>query len=120
MLWWACVKVRVQLVGVLSLRHIGPKVECILGLDGQPLTFWAPLPRGQCSPVVIHENALLCGWWQEGLLWGLSTLSPFGASSHCKARADLRLGAVVLLQPSGCWDCRHMPPQPAVMFARDC
>lgn len=42
MLWWACVKVRVQLVGVFSLRHIGPKVECILGLDGQRLTFWPP------------------------------------------------------------------------------
>lgn len=56
--------------GVFSLHRVGPGTECIIGLDGKHLPtepsyllFRPPplLPKEQCSPVVIHKHALLCG-----------------------------------------------------------
>lgn len=76
-----------------------------------------PLPKEQCSPVVIHKSAVLCTWWQEGLLWGPRALYLLlrQVRSYCKALADRRPRAVVLLQPSECWNCRPTPPWPVVV-----
>lgn len=65
---------------------------------------WKTEPRGICTKYGRGSSFLL-----------------FETRSHCVVQYDLELVAILLPQPSGCWDDRRMPPCLAFFFfSRTC